>query len=446
MRAHHHLRRMLQLSQHVFPERDDDMYDMTKCSSSWLERYETSGRVLESHHYVGTTLGQQHIINGNQTSHSENDSNVVFTDFNQENHCLRITLNRPKSFNALSLTMIRKLTKILEQALEDSNVHFVMLSSSNEKAFCAGGDIKDLRKGIAKVFFTEEFALNHFIYEFCKKKPIVSMLNGITMGGGVGISISTNLRVANEQRYVFAMPEVFIGLYPDIGASWFLTQSCPNMAIARYIGLTGEKLKAHDALYCKLVTHIIDKEEHFKKLAHDIYTVFKSSSTNGDFTTVLKELTQFISKYEKEARSSNVKFGILDRYRRVIDYCFGEENAKSVKDVFRNLRLYIEQHPSRCDADIVFIQSILELFEKRASPTSLLVTFEALNRGKKSNSLKQVLDMDKILCTHLTVRHDFLEGVRAVLIDRDQKPKFKPATLEEIDEMALVQEVFSEKQ
>ncbi|KAF0981308.1 hypothetical protein FDP41_012568 [Naegleria fowleri] len=439
MHTPNHLRRMFQILQHLVPNvlssssipsnmNDShhhhwEFYEDKKNNDCiWIECFKTSGEVAQN-----------------------DDTDVVLTDFNQENHCLRITLNRPKSFNALSLTMIRKLTKILEQALVDSNVHFVVLCSSNEKAFCAGGDIKDLRKGFAKVFFTEEFALNHFIYEFCKKKPMVSMLNGITMGGGVGISISTNLRVANEQRYVFAMPEVFIGLYPDVGASWFLTQSCPNVAVARYIGLTGEKLKANDALYCKLVTHIIDKEEYFKKLSHDVYAVFKSSSANGDYKTVLQELTQFVSKYEKEVRNSNVKFGILDRYRRVIDYCFGEENANSVKDVIRNLQWYREHHPTRCDADIQLIQSILELFEKRTSPTSLLVTFEALQRGKKSTSLKQVLDMDRVLCTHLTGRHDFLEGVRAVLIDRDQKPKFKPATLEEIDEKALIREVFSDK-
>jgi len=259
--------------------------------------------------------------------------------------------------------------------------------------------------------------------------------------GGVGISISTNIKVANEKRFVWAMPEVFIGIYPDIGASWFLTRFCPSMSVARYIGLTGEKLNAVDAKFSKLVTNIVESEEQFKKLQVDIIQKFKAQNP----ANIVTDLQIFVSQYERDpSKKPQPRIGKLDIYRRVIDYCFGECHVRNVRDILTNLKYYKEHHPCRCEADIKFVDGILETF-KRASPTSLVVTYEALERGKRAETLKEILEMDSVLMANLVTQHDFLEGVRAVLIDRDNKPKFSPPTLDEIDIEKTVQRIFTKQ-
>ena len=175
-----------------------------------------------------------------------------------------VTINRPQALNALTLDNYRRLDPALSAWAEDPSVHAVIVRGAGDRAFCAGGDVRavyEAGRGIAgdsdlpSVFFREEYELIRRIHRF--PKPYIAIIDGITMGGGAGISVNGAYRIATE-RTLFAMPETGIGLFPDVGATRFLNR-CPGL-IGRYLGLTGVRLHAADALYCGFATHIVKHE------------------------------------------------------------------------------------------------------------------------------------------------------------------------------------------
>ncbi|KAL9650830.1 hypothetical protein ABK040_001880 [Willaertia magna] len=369
---------------------------------------------------------------------NKTEEDIVLVNYYQETHCLEIILNRKPQMNALSLLMIRKLTKILNEALNNRDIYFVLLTSSHEKAFCAGGDIKALSQTqqsdekssmeYVTTFFKEEFSLNYLIYTFSKQKPIISLLNGITMGGGVGISIYTTIRVATEKNFVFAMPEVFIGLYPDIGASWFLNRYCKSCEIAKYVALTGDKLDVNDSLFCNFIDYSLN-DENFKNLKNYLTKEFIC----GDNNNILQKLNDSILKFKPKTYRNSLQISKLERYRRVIDYCFIEN---TIEKIINRLQWYKTNHDERNETDNLFIDKILFIFLKKACPTSLKVTLEALKRGKECE-LKEVLENDFKLCTKLVCRNDFKEGVRSVVIEKNSKPNFTPGKIVHVDDASV---------
>lgn len=309
-----------------------------------------------------------------------------------------ITLNRPQSLNALTLNMVRLIDPQLRAWADDDAVKCVLIEGAGEKAFCAGGDIRVLHDwGRANDpraigFYREEYRLNTLIKTY--PKPYIALMDGINMGGGVGLSVHGSLRVATE-RLVFAMPETGIGLFPDVGGSFFLSR-CPG-EIGLYLALTGERLKAPDALYAGIA---------------DLYV----SSAQ------LPALKEKLSAGE-DVRAMHHSPGDapLAGLRADIDRHFSKA---SLVDILTSLR----QDPSDWARKTV---SIIEA----KSPLSSLIAFRQIREGKHL-SFEDAMRMEFRLASRFMRGHDFFEGVRAVVIDKDQKPHWQPDRLSGVsDEM-----------
>lgn len=317
-----------------------------------------------------------------------------------------ITLNRPKALNALTHTMVNALTKQLAIWAEANTIKAVVIRAAGDRAFCAGGDIRHVYEaGKAKdptliQFFWDEYRLNHQIHHF--PKPYIALLDGITMGGGVGISIHGSHRIATE-RLSFAMPETGIGFFPDVGGSYFLPR-CPGK-IGFYLGLTGARLKATDALYTELVNATIPSQ----RLNELVENIANTPFDNNPHRTITKILQAFHTTLDETAR--------LTSYRELIDHCFA---SPTVTEIISRLR----EHPDEWSQ-----QTAVTLTTK--SPTSLAVTLQQLQKGA-TLSFDDCMRLEYRLVQRFLQNHDFYEGVRAVIIDKDQTPKWQPSTLNEI--------------
>jgi enoyl-CoA hydratase/carnithine racemase len=317
-----------------------------------------------------------------------------------------ITLDRPKALNSLSLAMVRRLTAILLAWRHDASVSAVVLASSSEKALCAGGDIRFFHEAghatptgssaLLEDFFTEEYALNHLIHFY--PKPYIALMDGVVMGGGMGIAQGgpeTGLRIVTE-RTKMAMPEVNIGLFPDVGGSHFLSHA-PGQ-LGNYLGLTGLTIGAADALYVGLAD------------------VFVPSEQMGELTALIE--TTPGAQLAEAIRSRFVEsFGasVLEAQRATIDRHFG---AGSVAAIMASL----------AGDDTPFAQKALSALRQR-SPLMMCVTHEMLVRGA-SMSVADCLRMERSLVRRNFEHGEVLEGVRALVIDKDNAPQWNPPTLD----------------
>ena len=280
-----------------------------------------------------------------------------------------ITLNRPKALNALTLGMVRELHQKLVEWAADNTILCVIIEGAGDRAFCAGGDIRALydwgRAGdpSALAFWREEYRLNTLVKRY--PKPYVSLMDGINMGGGVGLSVHGSHRVATE-RLAFAMPETGIGLFPDVGGTHFLPRAPGETGL--YLALTGTRLKAADAIY---TGEVVEEEGHAP----------------------------------------------LVDIQSDIDSHFGKD---SVADILASLRGDGGEWATKT-ADTI----------EAKSPTSTLVAFRQVNEGERLG-FEDCMKLEYRLINSFVKGHDFYEGVRAVVIDKDQAPKWKPATLAEM--------------
>lgn len=322
-------------------------------------------------------------------------------DFHVEAHLGIVTLNRVSALNALTFQMIVSLQKQLSAWNEDAHIHAIVIQSASEKAFCAGGDVRWLYE-TGKVshksqldFFKHEFQLNLDIHQL--KKPYIALMNGLTMGGGVGISLHGSHPVADDD-FVFAMPETSIGFFPDIGASALLSR-CPDF-YGLYLGLTGHRLKAMEAYQLGLVHCLISKDKW-----SDVLAKLKQMNLSEDaFAQVDDCLQQFSSKIE----------GDHLRHRQFIREAF---NHTEMEDIITALEKgHDEWHQ----------ETLKTLMQK--SPLSLKVTLLQFLKSK-GMSLAQCLQMDEHLVKHFMTDHDFYEGIRALLVDKDKSPNWRPRTL-----------------
>jgi enoyl-CoA hydratase len=321
--------------------------------------------------------------------------------FDRQGPLAIVTLDRPQALNALTLDMAAQLDRTLVEWAADRTVAVVLIRSAGGRAFCAGGDIRALydagrrNEPYASEFYRTEYRLNHRIKTF--GKPYVALLDGITMGGGVGLSIHGSHRVVTE-RCRFAMPETGIGFFPDVGGSWFLPR-CPG-ALGPYLALTGARIGAADMLYCGLATHYVD----------DVAT----------FPAML-ERESVDALLEHHARDPGT--APLVQHRPTIDRCFA---AESVEEILA--RLEDEGTPwARETASVL----------GRKSPTSLKVTLRQLQVGATLDSFAAAMRMEFRLARHFMMSDDFYEGVRAAVIDKDQAPRWQPASLEEVSDEAV---------
>jgi enoyl-CoA hydratase len=311
--------------------------------------------------------------------------------------------------NALTLDMIRKIDPALVAAARDPAVACVVITGAGDRAFCAGGDVRAIAESLAdkdsslsQDFFREEYVLNRRIHRF--PKPYIALIDGVSMGGGFGVSVHGPFRVCTE-RLTFAMPETTIGLFPDVGGTWFLTR-CPG-EIGTYLALTGRRIKLADALYCGYATHAVPSAA-LPVLRNQLF-----AAAPRDAAAVEAIIAPFAAPPEVPG---------LAAHRRTIDRCFGFDTIEQVV-------LALAQDGGDWGAEIV-----RELGQK--SPTSLKVTLEQL-RGGKGLEIEPVLIREYRMTQRFMAAHDFAEGVRALLIDKDQKPRWQPSGLADIDAAAV---------
>jgi enoyl-CoA hydratase len=320
-----------------------------------------------------------------------------------------VTLNRPKALNTLTLGMYRTLDPDLIAWGKDPAIRAVVIRGAGGRAFCAGGDVRAIydagrgkTTGLTADFFREEYCLIQRVYRF--PKPYVALLDGITMGGGAGVSIHGSHRIASE-KFVLAMPETAIGLFPDIGATTFLNR-CPGR-IGRYLGLTGARIKAADALYCGLVTHYVPSAR-LEALTEAL------AGLEWRAGEARRQVDEVAAQFTEPAGPAP-----LEQLRPAIDRCFAPQTVEEII-------VALEREPGG------WAKAALESIAK-ASPTSLKITLRQLQIGA-AYDVERALQLEYRMTQHVMQRHDFFEGVRALLVDKDQAPKWQPASLAEIRE------------
>ena len=326
-------------------------------------------------------------------------------DIKQFNSTVVITLQRERVLNALNLNMVRKIFEKIKDWEKNDSVSGIVIKGEGEKAFCAGGDIvqvyhakNDKHNNISYDFFREEYLLNYAISKF--KKPWISILNGIAMGGGLGLSVHGSHRIITEKT-VTAMPETAIGLFPDVGGGYFLSRM--KGSVGKYIAITGRTLDFQDTIYSGIGTHLL----YSNKLDEFINKLLQQKSYDSNV------VDEMIEKY-------NNKSEIVPNLKNIeknIDKFFSK---KSILDVYNSLR----------NNESDWARNTLDILRKK-SPTSMAVTLEQIEKSANI-SLKDCLSMEFRICQSMMSKHDFYEGVRANLVDKDRKPKWKPSDIEDI--------------
>jgi enoyl-CoA hydratase len=314
----------------------------------------------------------------------------------------RLVLNRPKALNALDLPMIRALTKVLLDWRDDPQVHAVVIEGAGGRAFCAGGDIREVRSramagdtATVEAFFAEEYALNQLIAEY--PKDYVALVDGICMGGGIGVSVHGAHVVATEHA-MFAMPETAIGFFPDVGATYFLPRLPGRLGY--YLALTGARMTGADAVHAGLATQFTPREA--------LRGLSAALATDG--VAALAAFAVTLPAFS------------LAEMRGAIDRCFVPD---SVPEIMRRL----EAEGS------AWAQETVKTL-RGLSPSALFWTL-AIVRAGEDRALPACLEAELRL-TRTTTRHrEFFEGVRAMVVDKDRKPDWQPNSVETVDPAAI---------
>ncbi|MGN6548967.1 MAG: enoyl-CoA hydratase/isomerase family protein [Pararhizobium sp.] len=311
----------------------------------------------------------------------------------------RVTLDRPKSLNALTYAMATALDAALRRWAADPAVSMVVIEGAGERAFCAGGDIQDLYEtgcsgdfAYGRRFWADEYRLNALIVGY--PKPYVALMDGIVMGGGVGISAHGSCRIVTE-RTVLAMPECGIGLIPDVGGSWLLARAPGHLG--DYAGLTGARLGPADAIGCGFADLFVRSE----RLADLLQALVETGRPDvvADFAAPPPD-------------------GDLIGRRHDIDRTFG---AADLADIVRALEDEAAEWAEKAVAAL-----------RRASPLSLACAFEVIRRGRGLTAIGQALSLEYRFASRCMEHGDFLEGVRAAIIDKDRRPRWRHRSIEDV--------------
>jgi enoyl-CoA hydratase len=310
----------------------------------------------------------------------------------------RVRLNRPKVLNALDLTMVNLVRIAMDEFAGDPTVHAVVVEAAGERAFCAGGDVKAIREqGMAgdtapiEAFFAAEYGMNQAIAEY--PKPFVALIDGLCLGGGIGISVHGSHRIATE-RAAFAMPETAIALFPDIGASYFLPRMPGQLGM--YQALTGARFAGADAVHAGLATHFVPRE----RLAA------LSAAIARDGVGVIAQFAAPLPEFS------------LAAHLALIDHAFAAESVMGIIE--------------RLEADGgEFALATLQTL-RAASPSSVCWSFRIVRDGAR-RTLPECLAAELALVKKVTLHHEFHEGVRSVVVDKDRTPRWRPGRIEDVD-------------
>ena len=319
-----------------------------------------------------------------------------------------ITLNRPAALNALSFGMIREMHSQLTAWKHDSSVHAVLVQGAGEKAFCAGGDIRaiydSMKAGTSLRFeyFADEYRLDHLVYGY--PKPYLALMNGICMGGGMGIAQGARHRIVSGGTRI-AMPETGIGFFPDVGGSYFLSR-LPG-ALGMYLGLTGQHIRAADALYATLADSYLAPQA----IAEFHATLTKLRWTQDHGADIAAALHGLSEPFDSGAT--------LPPLRDAIDEHFAKPDVPAMITSLRAETRFPE-----------WSQSTLDALAKR-SPLMLWVTARQIQLGK-TLSLADCFRMELTMVHRSAQEHDFAEGIRALLIDKDNTPRWEFTCLEDV--------------
>eukprot|EP00904_Undaria_pinnatifida_P012478 jgi/Undpi1/8360/HiC_scaffold_25.g10828.m1 len=377
----------------------------------------------------------------------------------------RLTLNKPERLNALSLSIVGGMSDAVEEHfgrgshgssaaegrgegggregdVEERGVRLLVLRGAGGKAFCAGGDVKaiaetkSLGPGVGGTlrsdFFREEYRLDYRLATIARQKALLSLWDGVVMGGGVGISIHGTFRVATE-TVLFAMPETAIGMLPDVGTAYVLSR-LPG-GLGQYLGLTGARLRGDDLLYCGLATHLVPRER---------LPELEEALSEDDGRNPALVLGRFVSGSTQPGAS------MLAKNKRWIDETFA--GASSVEDIVRKLEARARGVPGDQSGDQSgnrssdasddkdssgreWAQETLKNLAK-SSPTALKVAHRHIAWASTA-SLKNCFEQDFRVVQHVMAHPDFGEGVRALLVDKDNKPGWVPNTLDGVSDSAL---------
>ncbi len=319
--------------------------------------------------------------------------------FDQKGGLGLITLNRPKALNALTRDMCLKMEDQLHRWADETGVHAVAVVGAGDRGFCAGGDIRALydsgKAGTSYVydFYADEYRLNTYIKRY--PKPYIAFIDGITMGGGVGVSVHGSHRVAGDKT-VFAMPETGIGLFPDVGGSYFLPRLDGEMGM--FLGLTGSRLKTADTVYAGIGTHYVPSDRQSD--------VIEDLGQNEDVDRV-------IGSYAETSVNPPIA-----EHRDAIDRHF---SGGSVEEIVASLESGEE-----------WAEEMAKTIATK-SPTSLKITHRQIREGAGLD-FEDCMRMEYRMTCRVMDAVDFYEGTRAVIIDKDNKPAWNPSSLEEVNE------------
>lgn len=320
-----------------------------------------------------------------------------------------LALNRPKALNSLNHEMIELISAALSEWEQDDEITQVLLYSTSDRAFCAGGDVRIVRdQGVAgdyesgDLFFRDEYVMNHQLA--CYPKPIVALINGVAMGGGLGVSCHGKYRVITEKAFA-AMPEMHIGFVPDVGMTWMMQRmhrpgAAPSPALAKFLGLTGYRLQPADLIWSGMATHYVPSDQ--------LASLQEAIIADG--------VAAALAKYACPPPGEPGLAALLPQIEACFHHATFPEIAAAV---------------AACeDQDF---QDLVAQHLANAAPESLVACVELFHANENVANLRQALDNELAIGGRLRRTFNFAEGIRAVLIDKDRQPQFQPASWQEID-------------
>ncbi len=349
-----------------------------------------------------------------------------------------VTLDRPRALNSLSYEMIRELTAVFELWRHDSEVGVVVIDGAGERGFSAGGDVRELYEyvvngnaGEAREFFRSEYRLDAMIGRY--PKPVVALMDGITMGGGIGLAGHASIRVVTERSRV-AMPETRIGFTPDVGGSWLLAKTPGELGV--HLALNSRTMDAADAMHAGFADVFVPSE----RLPHLVEALAERADPGTP--------AEIVMLFDETPGPSTLALA-----RDWVDACY---SAPTVREIITRLRAFAEgrSFPEPVEGNVASAGSASGVGSlpsrpldpaarayaaaaadelETLSPTALTVTLESVRRARTLPTLESALEQEFRLVSWFIEQHDLREGIRAQVIDKDRSPKWSPSTLEGVD-------------